>query len=127
MHKQELIETLVNNILKILLIFIFISSCSFHENSKFWTNTEKVEELKKEKFVLKKVKQKCKIKLIKYGCEELEQPNKKVIYEKEKSFSEEFNPNLKISLYTKPIDKSFYNNYDNNNGRINYNGKLKNI
>ena len=39
----------------------------------------------------------------------------------------EVNPNLKISLYSKAINKSFLNNYDNNNGRINYSGDLESI
>ena len=37
------------------------------------------------------------------------------------------NPNLKISLYSKPVNKSFLNDFDNNNGRINYSGNLRNI
>jgi outer membrane protein assembly factor BamB len=92
----------VNNLLKILLIFIFITNCSFHSNSKFWS-TEKI---KKEKQI---------------------ELSTKEIFAEEKAIKVELNPNLKISLYTKPINKSFINNYDNNNGRINYDGKLKSI
>jgi len=90
----------VNNFIKILLIFIFINGCSLHKNSKFWTNEKVKEELSatiSEMFV------------------------------QEKPSSLEFNPTLKISLYTKPINKSFFNNFDNNNGRTNYSGNLKNI
>jgi outer membrane protein assembly factor BamB len=89
----------VNNILKIILIFIFLTNCSFNKNSKFWTN-EKISEIKKEKIVES--------------------------FKKEEILNLEFNPNLKISFYSKVINKSFLNNYDNNNGRINYNGILKN-
>ena len=97
--KKDLIEILVNNLLKILLIFICLTSCSFNKNSKFWTKSEKIEKIK----------------------------NAEEIFVKEKILNREFNPNLKISLYTKAIDKSFFNNYDNNNGRINYDGDLKSI
>ena len=97
--KKDLTEILVNSFLKILLIFICLTSCSFNKNSKFWTKSEKIEEIK----------------------------NVEKIFVKEKILNREFNPNLKISLYTKAIDKSFFNNYDNNNGRINYDGDLKSI
>jgi outer membrane protein assembly factor BamB len=90
----------VNNIIKILLIFIFINGCSLHKNSKFWTNEKVKEELS---------------------------ANINEMFAQEKPLNLEFNPNLKISLYTKPINKSFFNNFDNNNGRTNYSGNLKNI
>ena len=90
----------MNNILKIVLIFIFLSNCSFNKNSKFWT-TEIITEEKKEKII--------------------------EIFKKEKALSLELNPNLEISFYSKAVNKSFLNNYDNNNGRINYNGSLKKI
>ena len=48
-------------------------------------------------------------------------------FEKEKALEKEFNPNLKINLSAKLIDNSFINNFDNNNGRVNYNGTLKSI
>tara|TARA_B110001452_G_scaffold154129_1_gene128260 strand:- start:520 stop:1935 length:1416 start_codon:yes stop_codon:yes gene_type:complete len=92
----------VSNILKILLITIFITNCSFHQNSKFWTK----ENISKENIIKKKNK-----------VEE--------IFKEEQALSLELNPKLKISLYTKPINKSFFNNFDNNNGRINYAGNLK--
>jgi len=97
--KKDLTEILVNSFLKILLIFICLTSCSFNKNSKFWTKSEKIEEIN----------------------------NVEKIFVKEKILNREFNPSLKISLYTKAIDKSFFNNYDNNNGRINYDGDLKSI
>ena len=90
----------MNNFLKILLIFIFITNCSLHKNSKLWS----------EKKIIKE-----------------KQENIKELLKKEEKLSSEFNPNLKISLYSKAIDKSFLNNFDNNNGRTDFNGDLKNI
>ena len=90
----------MNNIIKVLLIYIFFSGCSFTGNSKFWTT----EEIKEEK------------------TKEL-----KEVFTKDKPLNLEFKPNLKISLYTKPINKSFFSNFDNNNGRTNYLGNQKKI
>ena len=90
----------MNNILKILLIFVFLTNCSLNKNSKFWTKEEAIKEKTKDF---------------------------KEIFKKEENLSNVFNPNLKISIYSKAIDKSFLNNLDNNNGRIDFNGNLKNI
>ena len=90
----------MNSSFKIILICIFITNCSLHKNSKFWT------------------KQKIKIE---------EQNNVTEIFEKEKNLSSEYNKNLKINLYSKLKVKSFLNNHNNNNGRTNFSGDLKNI
>ena len=90
----------MSNFLKIILFFIFITNCSLHKNSKFWSQEEIVKEI---------------------------QENVTELFIKEDNLGSEFNPNLKISLYSKPIDKSFLNNYDNNNGRIDFNGDLRSI
>tara|TARA_B100000780_G_scaffold86025_1_gene59128 strand:- start:437 stop:1738 length:1302 start_codon:yes stop_codon:yes gene_type:complete len=90
----------VNNIFKILLVFIFLTNCSFNKNSSFW----KTEKIKK-----------------------VELPQKEEIIKKEKKFSSEFNAKVKISLYAKAVNDSFLNNLDNNNGRINFNGNLEKI
>ena len=90
----------MNNIIKFLLIINLITSCSLHKNSKFWT-TEKV-----------KLSEKV---------------DSTEIFAKEAKQNLEINSSLKISLVTKPINNSFINNYDNNNGRINYDGNLKSI
>ena len=95
----------MNNILKITLFFFFFFNCSFHDTSKFWTN-EKIEKESSKQETEQKVEE---------------------IFIKEEALNLEFNPNLKISLYSKAINNSFLNNFDNNNGRINYNGELKNI
>ena len=90
----------MNNIFKILLVFIFLTNCSFNKNSSFW----KTEKIKK-----------------------VELPQKEEIIKKEKKFSSEFNTKVKISLYAKAVNDSFLNNLDNNNGRINFNGNLEKI
>jgi outer membrane protein assembly factor BamB len=95
----------VNNTLKTILLFIFLTNCSLHDGTKFWTN-EKIKQEPQEQETEKKAEE---------------------IFAKEEALNLEFNPNLKISLYSKAINKSFLNNYDNNNGRINYNGDLKSI
>tara|TARA_B110000238_G_scaffold44622_1_gene48154 strand:- start:2148 stop:3476 length:1329 start_codon:yes stop_codon:yes gene_type:complete len=99
----------VNNFLKIVLFFIFITNCSLHKNSKFWTKQEIVKE--KQEQQEKKINQK----------------NVTEIFNKKENLINEFNPNLKISLYSKTIDKSFLNNFDNNNGRIDFNGNLQSV
>jgi len=99
----------VNNFLKIVLFFIFITNCSLHKNSKFWTKQEIVKE--KQEQQEKKINQK----------------NVTEIFNKKENLINEFNPNLKISLYAKTIDKSFLNNFDNNNGRIDFNGNLQSV
>ena len=90
----------MNNLIKIILIFIFITNCSLSNNSKFWSK-KKIEKEKQEKVI--------------------------EIFKKEKSLSSEFNPNLRISLYSKAINKSFINNFDNNNGRIKFSGNLQSV
>ena len=90
----------MNNFLKLILIFIFISNCSFHKNSKFWTKQKIVKE-KSNNFLQ--------------------------ILKKEENLISEFNPNLKIRLNSKLVNKSFLNNLNNNNGRIDFNGNLKNL
>ena len=93
----------MNSIFKILLIFIFLTNCSFNKNSSFWT-TEKIDKIEK-----------------------TELSKKEEIIKTENKLISEFNANVKISLYAKAIDNSFSNNLDNNNGRINFNGNLKKI
>jgi outer membrane protein assembly factor BamB len=125
----------VSNIIKILLILFLTISCSNTKNLKFWSNNQKVEEIKIEN---KNLKQKniqtnkdelvCKSTLfIKYDCKYEIPVDEKVLYAKEEPIREEFNPSLKINLSTKPTKKSTYNYFSNNNGKIDYNGNLKSI
>ena len=95
----------MSNILKIILISTFLTNCSFNKVSKFWKN----EKINKEK-------------------QEITKPIliEKEIFKKEKILNLELNPSSKITLYSKPITRSFVNDFDNNNGRINYNGDLQN-
>ena len=91
----------MNKLLAIILLFVFISNCSLDTKSGIWTKTKKIAEEKK--LILKD------------------------LFKTEEALDTEFNPNLKINLSAKLINNSFINNFDNNNGRINYNGNLKNI
>jgi len=90
----------VSKFLGIILLLIFIASCSLDNKTGLWTKKQKIKE---EKIIIKE------------------------LFEKEKALEKEFNPNLKINLSAKLIDNSFVNNFDNNNGRVNYNGTLKSI
>jgi len=89
----------VSNIFRILLLLIFISSCSLDNKTGLWSKTEKI---KKEKKVLIKEQ-----------------------FKEEIASESELNPNLKVNLPGKLIKNSFVNNLNNNNGQINYNGDLK--
>ena len=95
----------MNNIFKIVLVGILLHNCSFNKNSKFWTKEKIIKEAKT-----------TQLKVLKEND---------LSNQKDNLLNIEFNPNLKISLYSKPINNSFSNNFDNNNGRINYDGKLK--
>ena len=88
----------MNKIFKLLLVFIFITSCSLNKYSKFWN---------KEKLIIEV------------------DSNKQKILKKEEVISLEFNQNLKINISTKLVNNNFSHNH-NNNGRINYNGKFEN-
>ena len=84
----------------ILLIFIFITNCSFHKNSEFW-NKQKIEEETKENLI--------------------------EIFKKEETLNFEFNPTLKIELDSRAVNNSVLNSLDNNHGKIDFDGKLENI
>ena len=84
----------------ILLIFIFITNCSFHKNSEFW-NKQKIEEETKK--------------------------NLTEIFKKEETLNFEFNPTLKIELDSRAVNNSVLNSLDNNHGKIDFDGKLENI
>tara|TARA_B100000795_G_scaffold245839_1_gene211182 strand:- start:458 stop:1759 length:1302 start_codon:yes stop_codon:yes gene_type:complete len=88
----------VNNILKILLIFYFFTGCSFPKKSNLLNKEDVIKE---------------------------KQQNINEILKKKKILSKEFNPNLKIKLYSKVVNGSYLQNLDNNNARTNYNGNLQ--
>ncbi len=81
------------------IFFTLISGCSFNKNSKFWTSSQNITEESK--------------------------LNYKKIFQKEKVLKNELNPNLKIKLQEKPSKDYLTKYYSNNDGRLNYNGKLK--
>jgi len=91
----------VTKFLNFFLLFVFITNCSLDTKSNIWTKNKKI------------VKEK--------------QKTIKLLFKDEKPLDTEFNPQLKIKLSGKLINNSFINNFDNNNGRINYNGNLKKI
>jgi len=91
----------VNKLLTTLLSLLFIAHCSFGGQSGFWNETKKI---KKEKETIIKE-----------------------LFKKEEPHEKEINTNLKVNLKAKLIKNSFINNFDNNNGRIDYDGNLKNI
>jgi outer membrane protein assembly factor BamB len=91
----------VNKILGIFLILFLVNHCSLDKKSGIWTKPQKIKEVKK-----------------------IEVEN---LIKKDEILKKEFNQNLKIKISAKLINNSFVNNFDNNNGRVNYNGNLKNI
>ena len=80
------------------IILIFITGCSFNKNSKFWGNTEKVENK--------------------------EIVNFEEVFPKERSLQKEFNSGLKISLNKKRFRTDRNENY-NNNDVFNFIGTLE--
>ncbi len=89
----------MNKILYFFLVLILVYGCSFNNNSKFWTQSEKV------------VNENTK--------------NYKKVFPTEDALKKEFNSNLKIKFTKKPKNNIFINNYLNNNGRLNFDGELK--
>ena len=91
----------MSKFLGIFLLLIFITSCSLDNKTGLWTKKQKIKE--EEKIIIKEP------------------------FKEDEALEKEFNPSLKINLSAKLIDNSFVNNFDNNNGRVNYNGTLKSI
>ena len=91
----------MNSVLKLLLIFFFISNCSFNSNSKFWT---KETNIKNEKII----------------------SNKEFIFQKKEALEKELNPELKIKL---ELNNTFNNSSEttNNDGVIDFPSTLKKI
>mgnify|MGYP001261038017 CR=1 FL=1 len=88
------------NKLSYFLIFVFlISGCSFNKNSKFWTPSKNIPKEKNQ--------------------------SAKEVFDKEKTFDQEKNPNLKITLKEKLNNNLKSRIFFNNDGRLNYNGDLK--
>ncbi len=93
------------NKLVYLLIIIILSGCSLNTNSKFWTTSK---EISKE-------------------STHDNQTTKENILKEEEVLNEEFNKNLKIKIEGKTNYNTKLSLYTNNDGRINFDGNLKNI
>ncbi len=85
--------------LSIILIFIFIIGCSLNKNSKFWTNTDIVDNKK----------------IINY----------QELYPREEALKKEFNSTLKINLDKINFNQSNKNGNFNSDSLFNYSGNLK--
>ena len=91
----------MNKILGLFLVFILISNCSLDKKSSLWTESKKIETVND--LVINE------------------------LFKNEEAFNKELNSNVKIQLKSNPTKNSFVNNLNNNNGRVSYNGSLKNI
>ena len=91
----------MNKIIGLLLIFLLITNCSLDKKSGLWSENSKIN-IEKDLIITE-------------------------LFEDEKIFSEELNSNLKIKLKSNLTNNNFTNNLSNNNGRVNYNGNLKNL
>ena len=91
----------MNKILGLFLVFILISNCSLDKKSSLWTESKKIETVND--LVINE------------------------LFKNEEALDKEFNSNVKIQLKSNPTKNSFVNNLNNNNGRVSYNGSLKNI
>ena len=91
----------MNKILGLFLVFILISNCSLDKKSSLWTESKKIETVND--LVINE------------------------LFKNEEALNKEFNSNVKIQLKSNPTKNSFVNNLNNNNGRVSYNGSLKNI
>ena len=89
----------MSSILRYLILLILLNNCSLDTKTGIWSD--------KKDLIL------------------LEDVNSTKIFTKDEPLEKEFNPNLQIKLTSKLIENSFVNNLTNNNGRINYEGKLK--
>ena len=91
----------MNKLLGLFLFFFSIIGCSLDKKSGLWTKKEKIEN-DKELVVVE-------------------------LFKENKNFENELNTNVRIQIKSEFSKKNFLNNLSNNNGRINYNGNLKNI
>jgi len=90
----------VNNLIKILIFFIFFSGCSFNSDSKFWSKSKKIKN--NQRSIVNE------------------------LFKPEEARKLEFNSNFYLKVSRKSINNKFTNN-QNNHGRTNYIGNLKGI
>ena len=91
----------MNKILNFFILFLFISNCSLDTKTGLWSQPEKL-------------------------SSENESVEEK-LFEDTEIYEKEFNPELKIRLKNNFKKNSFVNNLLNNNGVIQFNGKLSKI
>jgi outer membrane protein assembly factor BamB len=91
----------VYKIIGLLLIYLLITNCSLDKKSGLWSKNSKID-IEKDLIITE-------------------------LFEGEKTFSKEFNSNVKIKLKSSLTNNNFTNNLSNNNGRVNYKGSLENI
>ena len=91
----------MNKIFYLFLLFLLITNCSLDTKSGLWTKSEK---LKLENKIIEKK-----------------------LFEKKEVLEKEFNTSLTIKLNKNFKKNSFVNNLLNNNGLVNFDGKLKKI
>ena len=89
----------MNKILSLLLFFIFLTNCSFNKNSKFWSDTKKLNNESESIY--------------------------EEIFPTEESLKKEFNSDLQIKFTSKPTKSTSANNYLNNSNRLDFNSDLK--
>tara|TARA_B100001093_G_scaffold277780_1_gene265477 strand:+ start:2155 stop:3459 length:1305 start_codon:yes stop_codon:yes gene_type:complete len=89
----------VNKIIIFFIYLIFITGCSFNENSKFWTTSQNIKEDNS--------------------------LNYKEILIEEEALEKEFNANISINLGNILNNNFRIREYFNNDGRLNYDGILK--
>ena len=91
----------MNKLFYLLVIFLFLSSCSLDTKSGLWTKTEKLDS---------------------------ENKNLEVkIFEENEIYERELNIDLKIKLRNNFKKNSFINNLSNNNGVVNFDGSIDKI
>jgi len=89
----------VNKILFFIIYLIFIVGCSFNKNSKFWTSTQNITQENK--------------------------LNYKEIFVEDEALGKELNVNITFNFEKVKSNNLKTREHFNNDGRLNYNGKLK--
>tara|TARA_B100001057_G_scaffold302081_1_gene302289 strand:+ start:4256 stop:5560 length:1305 start_codon:yes stop_codon:yes gene_type:complete len=89
----------VNKILFFIIYLIFIVGCSFNKNSKFWTSTQNITQENKS--------------------------NYKEIFVEDEALGKELNVNITFNFEKVKSNNLKTREHFNNDGRLNYNGKLK--
>ena len=97
----------MSNILKYFITLIILTNCSLDTKSGIWSGKKDI--------------------IVEKSNNKLEKNNSEPILIKKDILDKEFNSNLQIKLTTRLTKNSFGNNPTNNNGRIDYDGRLKKI